>query len=68
MPTHDAFTSGEIHAWNLLASAGELPTTTNWDESNPHLAGNRVIALAEQIKAERAALTVSLAAEAAKRS
>jgi hypothetical protein len=45
------YTQSEIEAWKLLMRAGEIPLST--DSIDYHVAGNRIIYLAERIKAER---------------
>ena len=48
------FTQAEVEAWKLLMRAGEIPLST--DSIDYHTAGNRIIYLAERIKAERSVI------------
>jgi hypothetical protein len=53
-----AYTCAEFNAYALLGCGGATD-----DPRTPHTAGNEIIALAEKIKAERAAMTLDLAAK-----
>ena len=60
-PVVDIQTWGEIQAWRMLGRLGEHGGYTTTDPSaqmTPHEAGNKIIALAEQIKAERAVVAM----------
>ena len=48
------YTQSEIEAWKLLMRAGEIPIDTF--SVDYHAAGNRIIYLAERIKAERSVI------------
>jgi hypothetical protein len=52
------FTKTEVIAVNLLGQAGMLPGYNTTNCPDPHTAGNKIIELAEQIKAERAVATM----------
>ena len=48
------FTMSEMNAYMILGNAGKIPGYhTTKPDMNPHDAGNKIIELAEKIKAER---------------
>ena len=49
------YTASEFDAYHLLGNAGRLVNyNTTFCKETPHTSGNKIIGLAEQIKAERA--------------
>ena len=52
-------TNAEIVAYQLLLMAGEIGNDTNISQGEINEAGNRIIQLAEKIKAERAVSTMN---------
>ncbi len=55
------YTATEIEAYRLLGSAGYLLNyNTTFCKETPHSAGNKIIEIAERIKAERAVATMEI--------
>ena len=48
----------EVEAYHILRKAGEMPLTTS-NQQDFSEAGNKIIELAERIKAERSAMTLN---------
>lgn len=53
------YTKSELEAHNLLVSSGRIACTTSNQSVDVHEAANRIIELAERIKAERSVVAMT---------